>query len=103
MVSFASSETTVGAHKHAGTKNESFTSYLYFTGLMILKFLPSIPQSGWKVEGGEEKKRKVSENNGQLHFRPPARVVYTSRLDQKKKVGENNGQLCFVCHHVCRT
>ena len=33
--------------------------------------------------------KKAGENNGQLRFHPPPRVVHASRLDQKKKkVGE---------------
>ena len=39
--------------------------------------------------------KNVSENNGQLRFRPPPQVEHASRLDQKKKVSENDGQLRF--------
>ena len=49
--------------------------------------LPEYPRSGRKAID-VEKKKKVSEKNGQLRFQG-------SRLEQKKKVSEKNGQLRF--------
>ena len=65
--------------------------------------LQEYPWSGWKAMSVESRKKeeqnkikKVSENNGQIRFCPPPRVVHTSRLDQK--IIENIGQLCFLQH-----
>ena len=39
----------------------------------------------WHMEAAwaKNKEKKVGENNGQLRFRPPPRVVHLSRLDQQ--------------------
>ena len=41
-----------------------------------------IPKVGEKAMSGR-KKRKVGENNGQLHLQPPTQVVHANHLDQE--------------------
>ena len=52
-----------------------------YEGSKKVSFL-SIPEVGEKKN--KKKKKKVGENNSQLRFRPPPRVVHTSCLDQNK-------------------
>ena len=49
---------------------------------------------------GEEKRTKVSVNNGQLHLQPPQRVVHARHLDQKIEPGSLHAPLMVAVQAV---